>query len=869
MSLTDLKEQIEKIRTYDDKFQIQFFVKQRRKADKFSVGDILFLMQMRQVDSKAKPLILLSVLDSIYKAFAELIEDLRKFFYDSKTKRLIYISFHTEHLVSDIYLGGMMLDNEGIPDEVFQALYRCLLSHRTLSLDDGLEFRVTIVSIPHTQHLKRKRGQKSSSSSSHSGPIKYPRLDFYRHPRPGSERKIGFKNKNILNLDLKLKNQSKKKSFFNIPKGSYLTPNIFKNSCLVVAFTIAFLFKKSFQDVRLSGIRAKIRKMFSKNYKEQQDSVLYVKNETLKLLRNTNIKYRGPHSLDILPILCNKVHCNIFIFSALKHNQLLYQYPNEYDPYRVPVILFETPSLMEDGITHVDVILNHFEFFSPSVPCLACSQVYSRKRSHKCKFMSTCRNCNRIVLRKDYFYDLQLRGEFCANLMMQNEREHDLKQFNLKLANLPINPVNFQRANTPAMPLVCSYCQKQDFFDPTCFRYHLKNCKKEKVCPDCKQVIQGNSEKGLSKEISKHECYKKECNWCHEMINFSAKNHQCPLQRPKLCSSLPKLVFFDLETILGSDNEHLAYLACSFYESQYHGYFNAIHFGSDNFIHPHLEIIQNGISLIDYLWDWDLPNKILPRHEKRKAKATDDYHYDIFSQQVKKDVADYDKVRFQNYLDALERYGHLDLSIRSSALFKMLCFYLHTDFENYVFIAHGSSRFDNVLLLSMALKMGFTPSVLYAGGSLLSITFKEYQIRCLDSFRYFNMALRKLPAKYNLKASKGFFPFNFLKNETMGYKGPIPLLDYFINPGDNESLIKEKDSYIQEFGNKIYDINNEALAYCIKDVEILQLAVCFFLRQTFRFQNALQMFYGMDLSKKKIPFLHPFQKDFCTIGGLR
>src|ERR1700755_818234 len=70
--------------------------------------------------------------------------------------------------------------------------------------------------------------------------------------------------------------------------------------------------------------------------------------------------------------------------------------------------------------------------------------------------------------------------------------------------------------------------------------------------------------------------------------------------------------------------------------------------------------------------------------------------------------------------------------------------------------------------------------------------------------------------------SKGFFPYTFLNEDKLNYKGKIPGREFFETSKLSQSERRDFEEYYNSFENKEYDIFEECMNYCITDVNVLR-----------------------------------------------
>lgn len=67
-------------------------------------------------------------------------------------------------------------------------------------------------------------------------------------------------------------------------------------------------------------------------------------------------------------------------------------------------------------------------------------------------------------------------------------------------------------------------------------------------------------------------------------------------------------------------------------------------------------------------------------------------------------------------------------------------------FNEYTFIAHNASGFDNYILMEYLVKQGITPELSMRGSRVFLMYDKAYKQRWIDYFSFLPMHLPKLPA---------------------------------------------------------------------------------------------------------------------------
>jgi hypothetical protein len=145
--------------------------------------------------------------------------------------------------------------------------------------------------------------------------------------------------------------------------------------------------------------------------------------------------------------------------------------------------------------------------------------------------------------------------------------------------------------------------------------------------------------------------------------------------------------------------------------------------------------------------------------------------------------------------------------------------------RGFTLISHNGGSFDNVIVLEQILNNFFLKvDTVYKGAKILTMTVPEYKLRFIDSMSFLPMALKKLPAAFDLQSKKGDFPHFFNLSKNFNYVGPIPDIKYY--GADNMSAAGRNEflEWYEKQGDKVFDFQREILAYCRSDVCVLREA---------------------------------------------
>lgn len=147
--------------------------------------------------------------------------------------------------------------------------------------------------------------------------------------------------------------------------------------------------------------------------------------------------------------------------------------------------------------------------------------------------------------------------------------------------------------------------------------------------------------------------------------------------------------------------------------------------------------------------------------------------------------------------------------------------------NNSYLIAHYGGRYDHLILVSEFIRKGIIPEVLFRGRRLITgtVTHQGCTLHIRDSFNLIPLSLGKFDKAFNLTgAKKGYFPYYLIEKKWYHTRQSyLPALRYY-NTG---SLTKDALKNFLEWYNahnveeNIFDFDEEILAYCRSDVQIL------------------------------------------------
>ena len=168
-------------------------------------------------------------------------------------------------------------------------------------------------------------------------------------------------------------------------------------------------------------------------------------------------------------------------------------------------------------------------------------------------------------------------------------------------------------------------------------------------------------------------------------------------------------------------------------------------------------------------------------------------------------------------------------------------------YHNYYWYIHNMGKFDMVFIHKcleefnlISKKEIYKLNTIYKDGKMLRLVIKRkinnkyVKITFVDSLNILNDSLSNLTTEFEVKTIKGIFPYSFVNENTLEYKGPTPDIKYYNN---NITLEKYKKIYQTN-----WSLKEESLKYLKKDLlgllEVLE-----------KFKNKLFIEHGLDLTE--------------------
>lgn len=134
-------------------------------------------------------------------------------------------------------------------------------------------------------------------------------------------------------------------------------------------------------------------------------------------------------------------------------------------------------------------------------------------------------------------------------------------------------------------------------------------------------------------------------------------------------------------------------------------------------------------------------------------------------------------------------------------MLKNSIFYLmKRKYHKYKVYLHNFSYFDGIFLLQILPLLSDKIYPLIRDDRMLDIKLvfgsNNYYINFRDSYLLLPASLKNLAINFNVQ-NKGIFPYNFVNNAPLNYKGSVPSYPYF-----TDVTMEEYNSYVKTFINK-------------------------------------------------------------------
>ena len=167
---------------------------------------------------------------------------------------------------------------------------------------------------------------------------------------------------------------------------------------------------------------------------------------------------------------------------------------------------------------------------------------------------------------------------------------------------------------------------------------------------------------------------------------------------------------------------------------------------------------------------------------------------------------------------------------------------LVNEYNGYIFYTHNFGKYDSIFLMKILkeenIRLGYEhykTNDISRDGKILKLTIKTKRnlsdrkpsattvrkdpgyntITIIDSLNLLNQSLSKLGRSFDVPVTKGYFPYSFVKRETLHYVGNTPDYKYWDNVSSENKLSLE--DYNKLFQSN-WNLKNECLSYLDRDL---------------------------------------------------
>jgi len=175
--------------------------------------------------------------------------------------------------------------------------------------------------------------------------------------------------------------------------------------------------------------------------------------------------------------------------------------------------------------------------------------------------------------------------------------------------------------------------------------------------------------------------------------------------------------------------------------------------------------------------------------------------------------------------DDCEMCGERERVFKGDNTLDEFCQWLFSE-ENYqsTVLCHNFQGYDSYPVLQYLYRHGILPTIVPNGAKVMSLQVPACKIKMIDSINFLPMALAKLPSMFGFEElKKGYFPhlYNRKENQHRVLDG-LPDISYYtpdgMKPDDRNTFL----TWYEEHKHDTFDFQQELLAYCRSDVDILR-----------------------------------------------
>ena len=506
------------------------------------------------------------------------------------------------------------------------------------------------------------------------------------------------------------------------------------NMCLPRSIVVAVARLKSYNDKPNMEKHKIYRKILKgeqgKKGKKKYNSSSYQKVKATELMRMAGIPVQKEGFLEDIPKYEKVLQVGISVISARGGNKKVHMANTT---FKDRVHLYHIPHETCGG-GHFAVITKLNAIAGRSYYCEDCEVGYNTKGGHRCKV--TCNICRTLG---------------CLEL---GEKVY------CKKCHAPCRSANCLQRH-----------QAEDI------------CSRMSFCPTCYVNLRGVSK--MVRDSGKHACGETFCKNCQM---YYMHEHNCfmrstPKKKAQFSSFPKRFVFYDFESMVGDDGEHIPNLVVA---------------------HSICEKCSDETHVSENT-TCDLCGSRCPKCCKFNKKVTD------FA------------------IPPCVGCGKREVIFRGENTANLFCQWLiQAQHKNVVALAHNSKGYDSYFIYKYLIDNSIQPQIIFQGSKIMYCNIASgLSITLLDSLNFLPMALAQLPKSFDIgELKKGFFPhlFNTPNRNTNVDCTAFPKAEMY-DP-ENMSCSKRAEflKWYEINKHKQFHFNKELLEYCRSDVNILLTA---------------------------------------------
>ena len=528
---------------------------------------------------------------------------------------------------------------------------------------------------------------------------------------------------------------------------------------------------------------ANLKNIHKRKWKHLIDKKRYEQRKAaVDLHRKADVPF--PHNMactvEQIPAFEAAMNVQVVVFSAVMGNRVIYV-GNEFTNKKRRIYLYHS----DKNGGHFDVITSVTGFLGREYFCEHCLPPYTHREKHSCEdHCRVCKSDNCPVVK-------ELVCHIC-NMTCRSQECYVRHQETKYVKKGP---------------------SKGEKISPSCDIYHK--------CVNCTKVI--NIEQ---RPMNKHICGEWTCNACQEMV---VGNHMCYLRREKAKDVRQKFIFYDFETDQSAISE------CE------GGYEPQSQEGCDQ-CQNHNSKCSSCIRCRHCKQSWCGHSQHIPNFVVAHTACAECINTPVqpdakcMSCGTRCMVCGGKDPKTKKYVvnPCEGTCGFREVTFQGPQTQSKFGQWLFSEHHQYfTAIAHNSKGYDGYFLLDYLMSQSMTPYAIYQGSKIMYLHVgHQLNIRLIDSLNFLPMRLASLPKAFGFaELTKGWFPHYFNVKDNQTYKGDYPAPHFY---GVDYMSTPERADFMQWYDSKsgeIFDFQQEMLAYCRSDVDILRQACLKFRQQ--------------------------------------